>query len=566
MLAGKLGAAFVRGVQSEGVAATVKHLAGNEGETDRFVADSVIDERTLREVHLRAFEIAVREGGALAVMTSYNRLNGSYCADDRHLLDDVLRGEWGFDGLVMSDWFAIADTERAIAAGLDLEMPGPGRAYGPSLAAAVEDGRVAESAVDTAAIRVLTVLDRIGALDDEPAEPAADARPQHRAVAREAAAAGMVLLQNDGVLPLVLDGVHRLAVLGPNADRPTIMGGGSASLTVGDVQSPLAALRDRLPDVEVLHEAGDDTDGIERAVALASGAGVVVVVVGTDGQWESEGHDRTTMALSGGQDELVRRVLQVAPDAVVVLNTGAPVALPWIADARAVLQCWFGGQEMGPALVDVLLGDVDPAGRLPTTFPVRIEDNPSFGNFPAEQGTTLYGERISIGHRWYEARGLPVVFPFGHGLSYTTFEIGEPALSVDRVGSDGAVTVTLSVTNTGDRRGSEVVQVYVGGAPATVLRPPKWLAAFAKVTLDPGGSTVVELVLDRRSFARWQPADEALADALRIVGERAPWAAALEVPGDTGWVVDEGTYTVHVGRSSADLAHSVTVEVAGGPA
>jgi len=199
-------------------------------------------------------------------------------------------------------------------------------------------------------------------------------------------------------------------------------------------------------------------------------------------------------------------------------------------------------------------------------LPIRVEHTPSFANFPAHNGATRYAEGVFVGYRWFGSRQLPVAFPFGHGLSYTTFEIGEPALSVDRVGSDGAVTVTVSVTNIGARRGSEVVQVYVGGAPATVLRPPKWLAAFAKVTLDPGGSTVVELVLDRRSFARWQPADEALADAMRIVGERAPWAAALEVPADTGWIVDEGAYTVHVGRSSADLAHTVTVEVAGGPA
>lgn len=260
LLAGRIGAAFVRGAQSRGVACTVKHFAGNESEDDRMLADSVIDERTLREIHLLPFELAVKEGGALGVMTSYNRLNGEYCADSRWLLAEVLRGEWGFEGFVISDWFAFADTGKAIAAGLDLEMPGTGRAYGPALAAAVHAGEVEEALVDAAALRLLGVFDRIGALEDDPAEePRSEDLPDHRAVARETAAAATVLLRNDGVLPLVQRTLRRVVVIGPNAGRAVIMGGGSASLPVPELRSPLDALRDRLgPDVEVVHEPAID--------------------------------------------------------------------------------------------------------------------------------------------------------------------------------------------------------------------------------------------------------------------------------------------------------------------
>ncbi len=289
LLAGRIGAAFVRGAQSEGVACTVKHFAGNESEDDRMLADSVIDERTLREIHLVPFELAVKEGGALGIMTSYNRLNGEYCADSSWLLSDVLRGEWGFEGFVISDWFAFADTEKAIAAGLDLEMPGPGRAYGPTLAGAVRAGDVDEALVDAAVLRLLGVLDRVGALDDDPAEqPRSEDRPDHRAVAREAAAAAMVLLRNDDVLPLTASELKRVAVIGPNAGRAVIMGGGSASLPVPELRSPLDALRDRLgPNVEIVHEPGVDisltTPAVPGSMLSADGEpGVAVELFALD--------------------------------------------------------------------------------------------------------------------------------------------------------------------------------------------------------------------------------------------------------------------------------------------
>jgi beta-glucosidase len=719
-LAGRIAAAFVRGVQSRGVATTVKHFAGNESELDRFVADTIADERTLRELYLLPFEMAVREGGALGIMTSYNRLNGEHCADSSWLLADVLRGEWGFEGFVVSDWFALAQTPLAIRAGLDLEMPGPGRAYGPRLAAAVQDGTVDESLVDAAVGRLLGVLDRIGALDDDPDEqPRSEDRPEHRALAREAAVAATVLLRNEGVLPLTAERLRRVAVIGPNADRAQIMGGGSASLPAHHLRSPLAALRDRLGDqVEIVHEPGVDislttpevpaswltgadgapgmtvdfyavddlggtvlasgrrdagtavwfgaptpevgpvfssratatlrsdragrwlvslvqtgpsrllvdgrvlldgtvaelpaghdflglgsreltaeldldparpveivvehtnrapglvagtkvgvrpappADGIERAVAAAEGADAVIVVVGTDADWESEGSDRTSMHLPGAQDELVERVLAVAPDAVVVINTGAPVALPWADHARALLQIWFGGQEMADAMVDVLLGDADPGGRLPTTIPEAVEHNPSFGNFPAENGRIVYGERLLVGYRWYDARQLRVRFPFGHGLSYTTFELGPPSCSSNRFVPGGTLSVEVPVTNTGDRRGSEVVQLYVAPIRPLLSRPPKELKAFAKVELDPGETTTVRFELGDRAFAYWQPGDP---DAERLGELLATQVAWVRPPSGLGrargWAVDAGPHRLLIGRSAANIAHVLTVDI-----
>ncbi len=715
LLAGLLGAAFVRGAQAQGVACTVKHFAGNESEDGRMVVDTVADERTLRELHLLPFEIAVREGGALGVMTAYNRLNGEYCTTSSELLHDVLRGEWGFDGFVISDWFGFADTSSAIAAGLDLEMPGPGRAYGPALADAVRAGHVDEADVDAAAGRLLRVFDQIGALDDAPATPRSVDLPEHRAISRETAAAAMVLLRNESVLPLDGASLRRVAVIGPNADRAVIMGGGSASLSVATLRSPLDALRDRLGDeVEILHvpavdislttpeipgdwlsyngqsgmvvecfasddlggtvlhtetaatgsvtwfggppevgpecswratadltvgEAGrwtlslveteparvlvdgevvlEDTtgdlppgadffgmarreqtidleltpdrpvrivlestvtrsglvagaklglraavaaDGIERAVAAARGADAVIVVVGTDGDWETEGHDRDSMALPGRQDELVEAVLAIAPDAVVVLNVGSVVTLPWATRCRALLQCWFGGVELADALVDVLLGDAEPGGRLPTTIPQRLEHNPTWGNFPAEDGTIRYGERILVGYRWYESRHLDVAFPFGHGLSYSSFELGDPTVSSTRFEPGDTLTVSVPVTNTGARSGSEVVQLYVSPGSPKAFRPPQELKAFAKASLNPGESTVVRLVLAGRSFARWSEGDPTYAALIARQSTDAAWMPPppeLEPP---GWIVDPGPYVLHVGQSSANISHAIAIE------
>jgi beta-glucosidase len=711
LLAGRAAVAYVRGVQGQGVIATIKHLAGNETEFERYSIDSVVDERALRELYLVPFELAVTEGGAQAVMTAYNRLNGRYCAEDEALLTGVLREEWGFEGFVMTDWSALASTEASPRAGLDLEMPGPGRALGPALARAVQDGRVDEALVDAQVTRLLRTLDRVGARDDEPDAPERSVdRPEHRALAREAAAAAMVLLRNDGLLPLDPAGLDSVAVVGPNADRAQIMGGGSAFLRPHGRVTPLEALRAHLGEgVTVRHERGCDVDRhapvlpcpfevelhagteldgepagrahrpdglliffgapaagldpdsfsfrararftpaesgahavtiaqagsarvlvdgteivegftsppplgdeligmaseeiagtieleagrevevvvefsaagaplslrgakvglrppappdlVDRAVAAAAASDAAVVVVGTNADWESEGVDRASLHLPGAQDELVRRVLAANPRTVVVVNAGAPVALDWADEAPALLMAWLGGQEMADALADVLLGDAEPSGRLPTTFPRRIEDTPSFGTFPGENGTTRYAEGVLMGYRWYDARHLPVRFAFGHGLSYTTFALGPPRLSAAEIAAGETVTVDIEVTNTGARAGAEVVQLYVAPPPAPLVRPSRELRAFAKVRLEPGQTSTVRLELGPRAFACWDPGDRAWAEleprlaASRMVG----YGAGRRT--EPGWRVDPGVYELHVGRSCAEIAHVAALRV-----
>ena len=696
LLAGRAAAAYVRGVQSRDVATTPKHLAGNEAEFERYTISSEIDERALRELYLLPFELAVREGGALGVMTAYNRLNGGYCTEDEALLAGVLRGEWGFEGFVVSDWFGLGSSAGSARAGLDLEMPGPARFFGPALADAVRAGEVDESLVDAQAGRLLGVLDRVGALDEAPGPERSEDRPEHRALAREAAVESTVLLRNEGLLPLDRARLGSLAVLGPSADRARIMGGGSAKLRAHYTVTPLQALRERLTDVELSHERGCDIDRtapeirarfevvfdggpdvaerddglllfddrdrftfrarasltpaeggthtfslmqagrarvsvggevvldgvtdppprgealiglvseeitagveltagepvevvvecssegapgtlkgvrlghrepagpelIDRAARAAAGSDAAILVVGTTDEWESEGQDRETMDLPGDQDEMIERVLAAQPDTVIVVNAASPVHMPWADRARAVLVCWFGGQEMAGALADVLLGEVDPAGRLPTTQPLRVEHNPSWGNFPGENGAVRYGEGVLIGYRWYEARRLPVRFPFGHGLSYTDFSLSPPRLSADAFAAGDTLAAEVDVTNTGDRRGAEVVQLYVAPPEGPLTRPPQELKAYAKVWLDPGETATVTLELGDRAFACWDPGDPSW-ETLRPRAATSPMIREDEERRTSGgWRIFPGTYELRLGRSSADLAHAVPISVA----
>src|ERR1017187_2221991 len=396
LLTAKLAVAYIRGVQEQGVIATVKHLIGNETEFERYTSSSVIDERTLRELYLLPFEHAVKVAGVLAVMTSYNRVNGAHVPDTSRFLTEILRQEWGFDGFVMTDWYGLSNTVEAAGAGLDLEMPGPARSFGATLGEAVRGGQVEEAVLDAKVERMLTVFDRVGALDDPELEQESPVdRPEDREIARRAASEAAVLLANRGVLPLRAGALRKIAVVGPNADQPAIMGGGSARVTPHYLLSPLEALRRRLGDgVEIVYEAGEDEAGIERAVALAQGADAVVVIVGTDSTVETEGIDRESMDLPGRQDDLVWRIVRTTRDAVVVVNTGSPVTMPWADAAGAVLQTWFAGQEHANALVDVLLGDAEPGGRLPTTLPLLLEHSPAYGNFPGESSEVRYGEGL----------------------------------------------------------------------------------------------------------------------------------------------------------------------------
>ncbi len=575
LLSARLAVAYITGVQREGVAATVKHFVGNETEHERNTTSSEIDERTLRELYLLPFEYAVRIASVFCLMTGYNRLNGRFLPDDHRLIEGVLRGEWGFDGLVMTDWFALLSTAEAGRAGLDLEMPGPARSFGPALAEAVGNGAVSEADLDAKVRRLLCLAEQVACLG-EPQETATRApeapadRPEDRALLRRAAAESTVLLANDGLLPLDDAALSNVALIGPNALRMSIMGGGSAKITPHYRLDLVTALRERLGGAaKVQVEAGTGEEGIAAAVAAATAAEVAIVVVGTDEHIESEGYDRESFELPGDQRALVRAVLDANANTVVVINSGAPLALACAERARALLQQYFAGQEAEHALVDVLFGDADPGGRLPTSFPMRIEHAPAFGNFPGEASTTRYGEGLLVGYRWYEARALPVRFPFGHGLSYANFAWSSPRCSTTRLELGATLRVEVDVANTSSRRGAEVVQCYVappaGGRarPGHVFRPAKELKAFAKCWLTPGEHTTVTMELNARSFAAYEVADDAYSELMaRHPNPVGPAARAVHRK-RSGWYVEPGTYELVLARSSADIVFRLPIEVVG---
>ena len=534
LLSGKLAAAMVRGVQSQGVGTSVKHFAVNNQESHRLVVDAVVDERTLREVYLTAFEIAVRESSPWTVMCSYNLVNGVYASEHHDLLTTILRDEWGFDGLVMSDWGAVNDRIAGIRAGLDLEMPSSSGAFDADILAAIDAGELDEAAVDRCVERVVHLLQR--ARRDR---PAADL-DAHHALGRRAAAAGSVLLANDGVLPLAPD-LARLAVVGAFAEHPRYQGAGSSQVSPTRVDTVLALLRERVgPGCEVAHAPGYDPETgattpplLAGAVAAAEAAEVAVVCAGLPAAMESEGFDRTSLDLPDGMVALIEAVAATGTPVVVVLSNGGAVHLPWADRVSAVLECWLGGQAGAGGIVDVLVGDAEPGGRLAESIPVHVAQLAADRNFPGSPRQVQHREGPFVGYRFHDTAGVPARFAFGHGGSYTTFEWTDVAVE----GSGTDLTVALTVANVGDRAGSDVVQVYVRDVEASVRRPVQELKGFAKVHLAPGASERVEVALDRRAFAVW---DVAAHD----------------------WLVEAGTFEVVVARSSVDAVEVVAVEVA----
>ncbi len=694
LLTARIGVAYVRGLQTCGVGATVKHFIGNDSETERMTVDVRIDERTLRELYLAPFEAIVREAGAWSVMASYNGVNGATMTESP-LLRGILHDEWGYDGLVMSDWTAARSTEPAARAALDLVMPGPASRFGPwgdALLAAVQDGRVDEDLIDDKVLRILRLAARVGGLTEVPA-PAVPAAVDIGGELRAAAAASFVLARNDGLLPLSRSSLRRVAVIGPNAEVARTLGGGSATVFPPYTVSPLEGLRaagldvafapgtlghlrtsaarapwlvrpggsgsgaevrffsssgelvgseqrdgavfrwmngfdsvgapeeiarleitcvilatragvyslgvsglgrfrllvdevelfddmlsmregadpgeilmappQRLAPVELAagqavtvrleHDVqsspmaafgtflqldleaphGTDDEEIAAAVEAAAASDVAVVVVGTTAEVESEGFDRTSLALPGRQDELVRRVAAANPRTVVVVNSGAPVLLPWAGEVSAVLLTWFGGQEFGHALADVLLGYAEPGGRLPTTWPASTDGLPS--TRPVD-GVLSYSEGLFIGYRGYDRDGREPLFPFGHGHGYTTWSY--EVITVDCAPLDPAVTpgvaVCVEVRNTGPRSGREVVQLYASRPDSAVERPAKWLAGFAAVDADPGETVNVGILVPERVLAHWS---------------------------ESGWTLEAGTFTLSAGSSSASLPLTASLTV-----
>lgn len=649
-LSGMLASAYIKGLQDKGVGATIKHFVANDQEFERTTISSEVDERTLREIYLEPFRIAIRNSKPWAVMSSYNRINGRYACENDHTLLDILKGEWGFDGIVISDWFGTYD-EEASTSGLDLEMPGPARwTSNEVVKKALANGTLTEQALDDKVRRLLRTLERAGSFNKTAAQPdRASNNPKHRKILRQAAGEAIVLLKNSKAL-LPLKQVKSIAVIGAHASRASIFGGGSSSgFRPHYVVSPLEGIQNRagknikvdfapgcrifkslpVPASETLstadgriglslsmfdgpefsgtpaftdvtpfldhgwwyisapnvnqdsfsviqegfftpkesgvhqlslkcigkgklffnnnllinhidestmgHELFADLeleggraypiriefiwqghqqyrsvklghlppqsqDLLGDAIKLAKKADVVIVVGSLNAEWEAEGFDRADMKLPGAQNELIAKVAKANKNTIVVINTGSAVEMPWINDVSTVVQLWFNGQEMGNALADVLFGDANPSGKLPTTFPVRLEDNPAYINYPGENGKVHYGEGIFVGYRYYDKKNLAPLFPFGHGLSYTSFKYSNLRLSKKSINPSQTLAVKVDVTNTGKATGQEVVQLYVHDVKATFTRPEKELKAFAKVELKPKQTKTVSFTLDREAF------------------------------------------------------------------
>lgn len=679
-LSGTIASAFINGLQEKGAGACVKHFVANDQEYERQRMSSEVDERTLREIYLEPFRIAVRKANPWAVMSAYNRVNGVYACENDHTLIDILKGEWGFEGIVMSDWGGTYDADVP-GGGLDLEMPGPAHWMSAKYVKAAlkkkeKPGRLNEDALNDKVRRLLNVLEKAGCFENPTLQPESGKnRARHRKVIRETAGEAIVLLKNEGELPLKK--VKSIAVIGPHAAKAQILGGGSSTVKPYYAVSPLEGIQnqagkgikvrsapgclihkrlpkpnletittpdgqpgllfnifngttfsgdpvytevtgttkydwygDSLPNankesfsvriegfftpqetntftlelgaigvgrlyidgdiviehspekmmgqeirtekklkakksyafkIEYFWEGQTDfrrlsfgclpqpsSDMIHEAVKIAKKSDVVVLVASLNGEWESEGFDRVDMKLPGEQNLLIERVAKANPNTIVVLNAGSPVEMPWINKVPAVIQLWYDSQEQGNALADVLFGEVNPSAKLPTTFPVRLEDNPAFTNYPGENLKVRYGEGIFVGYRYYDKKELAPLFPFGHGLSYTTFKYSNMRLSSQKISPNETLTVEVDITNTGKRAGKEVVQVYVRDLQASFSRPEKELKAFAKVMVKPGKTKTVSFTLDREAF----------------------WYFDAE---QNGWATEAGTFEILAGASSRDI-------------
>ena len=530
-LSGKMAAAYVRGIQSEGIAACPKHFAANSQELRRMASDSVLDERTLRELYLTGFEIVVKESAPKTIMSSYNLVNGTYANENAHLLQEILRKDWGFTGAVVTDWGGSNDHALGVKNGSTLEMPAPGGDAVRELLAAVQSGKITEADVDARLDELLTlVLDTSAAVQKHSRSFDADA---HHALARRAAAESTVLLQNDGILPLAAD--TKVAILGGFAETPRYQGAGSSAVNSIKVDTVLENLAQS--GLQVLGFAsGFDRRGRAdaakeaEAVALAKQADVAVLFLGLDEIKESEGLDRTDMKLADNQIALLKAVQQANPNTVVVLNAGSSLETPWLTHCRAVVYGALGGQAGAGAVLDVLTGKLNPCGKLAETWANRYEDTPAKDNFAGAGRTVQYREGLYVGYRYYQTAGVPVAFPFGHGLSYTSFAYSDLTVSADGV--------TLTVTNTGTREGAEIVQLYVAKPDARIFRPAQELKGFAKVHLQPGESQTVTIPLDDKAFRYWNTQTNR-------------------------WEVEGGQYELRVGASSADIRLTAAVDIAG---
>jgi len=531
-LSTQMATAYIKGVQEEGVGTSLKHFAANNQEHRRMTIDEIIDERTLREIYLANFEGAVKDGKPWTVMCSYNSVNGDLASENKYLLRDVLKDDWGFEGFVVSDWGAVNDRVKGLIAGLDVEMPTSFGNRDKLIVEAVRSGKLDEKILDETVERILSIVFK--AVDNRRPGLTYD-KDAHHKLARKIATESMVLLKNDDkILPLKKEG--KIAIIGAFAKQPRYQGGGSSHVNPTKLDNAFEEIQKIVQgNAEILYEDGYKMDSeeidqslIQRAVEIAKNSNVAIVFAGLPEHYESEGYDRKHMSLPEAHNLLIEEVAKVQPNVVVVLSNGSPVEIPWVNSVKGILESYLGGQASGGAVADILFGIVNPSGKLAETFPKKLSDNPSYLNFPGEGDRVEYREGIFVGYRYYDKKQMEPLFPFGHGLSYTTFEYSNMWVSRREMNDDETVEVRVRVKNTGNVKGKEIVQLYVRDCESTVNRPEKELKGFEKVELEPGEEKIVSFILDKRAFAYY---NTELKD----------------------WHVESGEFEILVGRSSRDI-------------
>jgi beta-glucosidase len=534
LLSGKLGAAYINGVQSQGVGATAKHYVANNVETQRMWANSNLDDRTLNEIYMTPFEIAVKEGQPWSVMACYNRVQGIYGTESLQLLTDKLKNEWGFKGFVVSDWDAVVDRVQGIRAGMHLEMPGkPARITNKMVVEAVKNNELDEQQLDSIVKDLLRIVFMGQNTEDKFGDQNLE---QHHQLARKVAAEAITLLKNsEKLLPVETAKYKKIAVLGEFAVNPRYQGNGSSQVKPTKLDKFIDIVRDEFGEgTEFVYSAGyslsndDDLSLVEAAAAVAADADLALVMAGLPLSYESEGIDRTHIDLPPSHNKLISAVAKVQPNTAVILTNGSAIAMPWVDEVSAILETWLGGQAGAGAIADAVFGKVNPSGKLAETFPVRLEDSPAYLNFPGEDGQVIYGERMFVGYRYYDKRNIEPLFPFGHGLSYTEFGYSDLKLSSTNITDNDQLQVSLTVSNTGKVKGKEVIQLYVADTESSVQRPVKELKAFDKIELEPGESKDVSFTLNKRDFSYYS----------KLYSR---------------WLAESGKFEILVGSSSRDI-------------
>lgn len=538
LVASEMAAALTEGVQSQNVGVSMKHFLANNQEKRRMTNSSQVDERTLREIYLAAFEGAVKQAKPWTVMNSYNRINGTYVGESREYLTDILRDEWGFEGYVMSDWGAVNDRVEALKAGMDLEMPASGGVNDALIVKAVQDGRLDEAVVDQTCERILNIIFKF--TENRQQDAAFDYEKDHE-LAADAEAECIVLLKNeDEILPLAKD--KKVAFIGKYAETPRYQGGGSSHINSWKVESAMEAVKE-IAEVTFAKGFEDDVDEVneelsDEAVRIAEEAEIAVIFAGLPDNFESEGYDRNHLNLPNCQNTLIEKICKVQKNTIVVLHNGSPVAMPWKDQVKGIVEAYLGGQAVGKAVVNVLYGNVNPSGRLAETFPLRLEDTPCYLTYGKGVDEAVYSEGVFVGYRYYTSKKQEVLFPFGYGLSYTTFTYSNLKIDRTKITDKEVLTVSVDVENTGNHVGKEVVQIYVAPGETETARPVKELRAFDKIELAPGEKKTVAFVLDARAFAYW---NSEIHD----------------------WYVESGAYEIQVGKNAEEVLLHTSIQVEG---